>query len=82
MFVEANHLPAAVAHDQVMELGVLPAEVSGRLASAELTYQDQVQALRQENLDLRRRAEERDEGLAAAREANRRLMTELNKARS
>jgi hypothetical protein len=43
---------------------------------------DQVQALRQENLDLRRRAEERGEELAAAREANRRLMTELNKARS
>jgi chromosome segregation ATPase len=43
---------------------------------------DQVQALEQENLDLRRRAEERDEELAAAREANRRLMTELNKARS
>jgi hypothetical protein len=43
---------------------------------------DQVQALQQENLDLRRRAEERDEELAAAREANRRLMTELNKARS
>jgi hypothetical protein len=39
---------------------------------------DQVQALRQENLDLRRRAEEREEELAAAREANRRLMTELN----
>jgi hypothetical protein len=31
---------------------------------------------------LRRRAEERDEELAAAREANRQLMTELNKARS
>lgn len=43
---------------------------------------DQIQALQQENLDLRRRAEERDEELAAAREANRRLMTELNKARS
>ena len=43
---------------------------------------DQVQALQQENLDLRRRAEEREEELAAAREANRRLMTELNKARS
>jgi chromosome segregation ATPase len=43
---------------------------------------DQVQALQQENLDLRHRAEERDEELAAAREANRRLMTELNKARS
>lgn len=39
---------------------------------------DQVQALQQENLDLRRRAEERDEELAAAREASRRLMTELN----
>jgi hypothetical protein len=39
---------------------------------------EQVQALRQENLDLRRRAEEREEELAAAREANRRLMTELN----
>ena len=43
---------------------------------------DQVQALQQENLDLRHRAEEREEELAAAREANRRLMTELNKARS
>ena len=43
---------------------------------------DQIQALQQENLDLRRRAEEREEELAAAREANRRLMTELNKARS
>lgn len=43
---------------------------------------DQVQALQQENLDLRRHAEEREEELAAAREANRRLMTELNKARS
>jgi hypothetical protein len=39
---------------------------------------DQVQALRQENLDLRRRTEECEEELAAAREANRRLMTELN----
>jgi hypothetical protein len=43
---------------------------------------DQIQALRQENLDLRHRAEEREEELAAAREANRRLMTELNKAQS
>jgi chromosome segregation ATPase len=43
---------------------------------------DQMLALRQENLDLRRSAEEREEELAAAREANRRLMTELNKARS
>lgn len=43
---------------------------------------DQLQALQQENLDLRHRAEEREEALAAAREANRRLMTELNKARS
>jgi chromosome segregation ATPase len=42
----------------------------------------QIQALEQENLDLRRHAEEREEELAAAREANRRLMTELNKARS
>jgi chromosome segregation ATPase len=39
---------------------------------------DQVQALQQANLDLRHRAEEREEELAAAREANRRLMTELN----
>jgi chromosome segregation ATPase len=39
---------------------------------------NQIEALQQENLDLRRRAEERDEELAAAREANRRLMTELN----
>lgn len=43
---------------------------------------DQVQALQQENLGLRRRAEEREEELAAAREANRRLMTGLNKTRS
>jgi hypothetical protein len=43
---------------------------------------DQIQALQQENLDLRRHAEERDEELAAAREANRRMMAELNKARS
>jgi hypothetical protein len=39
---------------------------------------DQIQGLQQENLDLRRRAEEREEELSAAREANRRLMTELN----
>jgi hypothetical protein len=39
---------------------------------------DQVQALQQENLDLRRRAEEREEELAAAREANRRLMNQVN----
>ena len=32
------------------------------------------------NFDLRRGAEEREEELAAAREANRRLMAELNKA--
>jgi hypothetical protein len=38
--------------------------------------------LQQENHDLRRRAEEREEELAVAREANQRLMTELNKARS
>lgn len=43
---------------------------------------DQISPLQQENLDLRRRAEEREEELAAAREANRRLMTELNKAQS
>jgi hypothetical protein len=40
--------------------------------------ENQVEALQQGNLDLRRRAEERDEERAAAREANRRLMTELN----
>ena len=43
---------------------------------------DQLQALQQENLDLRRSVEDREEELAAAREANRRLMTELNKAPS
>jgi nitroimidazol reductase NimA-like FMN-containing flavoprotein (pyridoxamine 5'-phosphate oxidase superfamily) len=42
------------------------------------TLRDQVQALQQENLNLRRHAEGREEELAAAREANRRLMTELN----
>ena len=40
---------------------------------------DQVQALRQENLDTRRRAEEREEELAAARETNRRLMNQINR---
>jgi chromosome segregation ATPase len=40
---------------------------------------DQVQALQQENLDLRRRTEEREEELAAAREANRRLMNQVNR---
>jgi hypothetical protein len=43
---------------------------------------EQIQALQQETLDLRRTVEERDEELSAAREANRQLMTELNKARS
>jgi hypothetical protein len=43
---------------------------------------DQIQALQQENLGLRRHAEEREEELAAAREANRRLMTELNHPRA
>ena len=39
---------------------------------------EQADSLRQQILDLRKTLEERDEELAAAREANRRLMTELN----
>ena len=39
---------------------------------------EQAGSLRQQNLDLRKTLEERDEELAAAREANRRLMAELN----
>ena len=40
--------------------------------------QQEVQKLGQQILDLRRALEERDEELAAAREANRRMMAELN----
>ena len=39
---------------------------------------EQAGSLRQQILDLRKTLEERDEELAAAREANRRLMAELN----
>jgi hypothetical protein len=39
---------------------------------------EQADSLRQQILDLRKTLEERDEELAAAREANRRLMAELN----
>jgi len=39
---------------------------------------EQADSLRQQVLDLRKTVQERDEELAAAREANRRLMTELN----
>ena len=39
---------------------------------------EQADSLRQQILDLRKTLGERDEELAAAREANRRLMTELN----
>jgi len=48
----------------------------------EAALREQADSLRQQILDLRKTLEERDEELAAAREANRRLMTELNKARS
>jgi hypothetical protein len=40
---------------------------------------DQADNLRQQVLDLRKALEERDEELAAAREASRRMMAELNK---
>lgn len=39
---------------------------------------EQADSLRQQILDLRKTLDERDEELAAARETNRRLMTELN----
>ena len=39
---------------------------------------EQADSLRQQILDLRKTLDERDEELAAAREANRRLMAELN----
>ncbi len=40
---------------------------------------EQADSLRQQNLDLRTTLEQRDEELAAAREANRRMMAELNR---
>jgi hypothetical protein len=43
---------------------------------------EQIGTLQQENLDLRSRAEEHKEELAAARETSRWLITELNKTRS
>jgi DNA repair exonuclease SbcCD ATPase subunit len=44
--------------------------------------QARVEQLQQQVLDLRRALEERDEELAAAREAHRRLMAEVNRASS
>ena len=44
----------------------------------EAALREQAGSLRQQILDLRKTLEERDEELAAAREANRRLMAELN----
>jgi hypothetical protein len=44
----------------------------------EAALREQADSLRQQILDLRKTLEERDEELAAAREANRRLMAELN----
>jgi Family of unknown function (DUF6262) len=43
---------------------------------------EEIEKLSQQILDLRRALEERDEELAAAREANRKMMAELTKARS
>ena len=42
---------------------------------------DEADSLRQQTLDLRQALEERDEELAAAREASRRMMAQLNNAR-
>lgn len=44
----------------------------------EAALREQADSLRQQILDLRKTLDERDEELAAAREANRRLMAELN----
>lgn len=43
------------------------------------TLREQAESLRQQILDLRKTLGERDEELAAAREANRRMMAELNR---
>jgi hypothetical protein len=45
----------------------------------EATLREQAESLRQQILDLRKTLGERDEELAAAREANRRMMAELNR---
>lgn len=45
----------------------------------ETTLREQAESLRQQALDLRKTLAERDEELAAAREANRRMMAELNR---
>ena len=64
-------------------LGTQTSQRTGLGPPTDITaLKDQIQALQQETLDLRRHAEDREEELAAAREANRRLMTELNKTRS
>ena len=45
----------------------------------EAALREQAENLRQQILDLRKTVEERDEELAAAREANRQMMAELNR---
>jgi hypothetical protein len=61
--------PNCSAHRSASAPGLGPAHVAA--------LKDQLQALQQENLNLRRSVENREKELAAAREANRRLMTEL-----
>jgi hypothetical protein len=60
-------------------LGTQISERTGLGAPADAAaLREQADGLRQQILDLRKALEERDEELAAAREANRRLMAELN----
>ena len=60
-------------------LGTQISQRTGLGPPADLTtLREQADTLRQQALDLRRTLEEREEELAAAREANRRMMAELN----
>jgi Family of unknown function (DUF6262) len=61
-------------------LGTQISQRAGLTAPAsDAALRDQLETLGQQVLDLRRGLEERDEELAAAREANRQMMTELNR---
>ena len=59
-------------------LGTQISQRTGGAPDDAAALREQADSLRQQILDLRKTLEERDEELAAAREANRRLMAELN----
>jgi hypothetical protein len=59
-----------------------PPHRAGRAAPDHAALEARIQQLQQQALDHRRTLEERDEELAAAREAHRRLMTETNRPNS